>query len=96
MTSDQNLTSDPDESPSSLPNIAVRACGFDDDIAQMLGQGMLSVVREVGRSIDLSKLDGITIAMDEDAALRKLTTYLHQFYGDLRLVFALHSFQNRL
>jgi len=40
--------------------------------AECLGQGMIALVREIGRYIDISTLDGITIAVDFDAALREL------------------------
>jgi hypothetical protein len=63
-----------DEPPSSLPpKLVVSVKGFADaDVARAMGYGMGDLVRELGRYIDVSTLDGITVAVDYDAALREL------------------------
>jgi hypothetical protein len=69
-----NVQSDEDARPSSVPaNTNVSVQGFDDEeAARSLGQTVGAIIVEVGRSIDLSKLDGVTVAIDYDAALAGL------------------------
>ena len=65
----------PDDKPrSSLrPKLKVSIKGFaDPEIAQAMGYAMGDLVGELGRYIDVSTLDGITVAVDYDVALREL------------------------
>jgi hypothetical protein len=63
-----------DEPPSSLPpKFTVSVKGFaDPEVAKAMGYAMGELVGELGRYIDVSTLDGITVAVDYDAALREL------------------------
>lgn len=64
---------DEPEIPSTMPDIAVTVLGFDNDYAaECLRLGTRDLVYEIGRYIDISTLDGITVAVDYDAALRGL------------------------
>ncbi|RZK03386.1 MAG: hypothetical protein EOO76_03045 [Novosphingobium sp.] len=60
--------------PTTLPpGISVSVQGFDNlEAAQLLGQTVGEIVALVGTVIDVSMLDGITIAADYDAALAAL------------------------
>lgn len=59
--------------PSSLPGITFNFHGFADEAARdLLAANMLYIVREVGREIDISKLDGVTVSTDYDRALINL------------------------
>ena len=59
------------ESARTIPpgvNVAVR--DFDNaDAARVMGETVLAVIRELSRTMDLSRLDGVTIGIDYDAAL---------------------------
>lgn len=47
--------------------------GFDnEEAAKALGRSTWELIREVGRYVDISTLDGVTIAIDYDEALREL------------------------
>jgi hypothetical protein len=63
-----------DKPPSSLPpNLVVSVNGFPcEEAGQAMGRGMLTAVSVLGRYIDVSTLDGITVAVDYDAALHEL------------------------
>jgi hypothetical protein len=60
--------------PTTVPAAAsVTVKGFDNaDAATSLGQTVAGVVSTVGSFIDLSRLDGVTVAVDYDAALAEL------------------------
>jgi hypothetical protein len=60
--------------PSTMPNdLTLTAKGFNDpDVAQQFGRAVLEAVSVFGSFIDLSTLDGITVAIDYDAALAEL------------------------
>jgi len=73
MATDSHDLSTESELLTSLPDIAVSVQGFgSQDTAQALGNGVIHLLHEVGRFIDISSLDGVTIAVDYDAALRDL------------------------
>ena len=61
-------------SPSSIPagfNVCVQ--GFEnEDAARSMGQIVGDIIVELGRTIDLSRLDGVTIGVDYDAALTSI------------------------
>lgn len=58
---------------STLPQIQVTVQGITNQHgAECLGQQMFHILREVGEYIDISTLDGVTIAVDYDEALRDL------------------------
>lgn len=69
-------TDDPpkDEEPqSTLPMIQISMCGFTDQQgAECVGREMIHILREVGKYIDISTLEGVTIAVDYDDALRNI------------------------
>lgn len=62
------------EAPAStLPQIQVTVQGITNQYgAECLGQQMFHILREVGEYIDINTLDGVTIAVDYDDALRDL------------------------
>jgi hypothetical protein len=61
------------EIQSTMPDIAVKVLGIQNEYgAECLRLGMTDLVHEIGRYIDISSLDGITVAVDYDAALRGL------------------------
>ncbi|WKL23433.1 hypothetical protein QYR00_23155 (plasmid) [Agrobacterium tumefaciens] len=58
---------------STLPQIQVTVQGITNQYgAECLGQQMFHILREVGEYIDISALDGVTVAVDYDEALRDL------------------------
>ncbi|WP_440980782.1 hypothetical protein [Shinella sumterensis] len=58
---------------STLPKIQISVQGFTNQYgAECLGREMLFILQEVGEYIDISTLDGVTIAIDYDEALRDL------------------------
>ncbi len=58
---------------STLPQLQVTVQGITNQCgAECLGQQMFHILREVGEYIDISTLDGVTIAVDYDEALRDL------------------------
>lgn len=60
-------------SASTLPQIQVTVRGITNQYgAECLGQQMFHILREVGEYIDISALDGVTVAVDYDEALRDL------------------------
>ncbi|WP_259664070.1 MULTISPECIES: hypothetical protein [Rhizobium] len=64
---------DEPENPSTMPDIKVEVLGIQNEYgAECLRLGMTDLVREIGRYIEISTLDGITVAVDYDAALRTL------------------------
>jgi hypothetical protein len=64
---------DEPEIQSSMPDIRVEVQGIQNEYgAECLRLGVTDLVREIGRFIDISTLDGITVAVDYDAALRGL------------------------
>jgi len=60
--------------PSTMPNdLTLTARGFNDpDVAQQFGRAVLEAVNVFGSFMDLSTLDGITVAIDYDEALAEL------------------------
>mgnify|MGYP005991763967 CR=1 FL=1 len=56
--------------PTTVSGLNVSVKGFDnEDAARQLGQFVGEIVIELGRSLDLTTLDGVTIGVDYDAAL---------------------------
>lgn len=74
MMTEPNDQSSDNEQPSSLPpKFAVSVKGFaDPEVAKTMGYAMGELAGALGRYIDVSTLDGITVAVDYDAALREL------------------------
>lgn len=60
--------------PTTIPEtLSLRVQGFNDpEVATMLGQTVLESVSVMGSFMDLATLDGITVAVDYDAALAGL------------------------
>lgn len=60
--------------PSTMPSdVSVYLKGFhDEDVGRRLAYAVADVIRDVGSFIDLTKLDGVTIAYDYDEALTEL------------------------
>lgn len=60
--------------PATIPpgaNVAVR--DFDNaDAVRAMGETVLAVIHELSRTMDLSRLDGVTIGIDYDAALASI------------------------
>lgn len=56
---------------STIPvNLSGTVQGIDNDVAaQKLGQNVMTILRVIGEKIDLSELDGFTVAVDYDHAL---------------------------
>ncbi|MDG4608774.1 MAG: hypothetical protein P9C48_06545 [Defluviicoccus sp.] len=70
MISEEKIEPPPPTAPENIP---VSALGFEDtETATHFSYVLADVVRAVSRYIDLSRLDGITIAYDYDAALAAL------------------------
>nr|WP_313533820.1 hypothetical protein [Brucella anthropi] len=68
-----NDPAEDNDPPSTLPKIQVSVQGFTNQYgAECLGKEIFHILREVGQYIDISKLDGVTIAIDYDGALRDL------------------------
>ncbi|NSX89057.1 hypothetical protein G6L86_25885, partial [Agrobacterium tumefaciens] len=64
---------DEPEIPSTMPDVKVEVLGIQNEYgAECLRLGVKDLVIEIGRHIDISTLDGITVAVDYDAALRGL------------------------
>ncbi|NTH16655.1 hypothetical protein G6L99_31575 [Agrobacterium rhizogenes] len=64
---------DEPEIPSTMPDISVKVVGIQNEYgAECLRLGTTDLVREIGRYLDISSLDGITVAVDYDEALRGL------------------------
>jgi hypothetical protein len=72
MEPDENVQ--PDERPTSAPeNLSVSLCAFDSEQhAREFGNLIVCYARELSRYIDLSGLDGITVAHDYSQALAEL------------------------
>lgn len=55
-------------------DLSVHLQGLDENLANRIGAAVIDIVREVGRRIDVSSLDGVTVAVDYDSALSGLDT----------------------
>ncbi len=61
-----------DPRPTSVPaNLSVRVLGIEEDMSE-LTTPLTQLFTNMGRSLDLSSLDGVTFAIDYPAALREL------------------------
>ncbi|MBY5868473.1 hypothetical protein [Rhizobium leguminosarum] len=60
------------ERPSTCPNFTVSCLRYDQEVAQILGRGIGDTLRALGRLIDISTLDGVTVGYDYDHALAQL------------------------
>lgn len=73
------------EVPSTLPSIGVSVRGFSNlEAAKNLGRSVLAALEEVGRAIDISTLDGVTVAVDYDEALAELDRGKRDLKNDWR------------
>ncbi|MFA5952595.1 MAG: hypothetical protein WC807_20210 [Hyphomicrobium sp.] len=71
LMSDETAEQAPSTAPESF-SIQVRGWGEDEDTARRLGEIVGVCVRELSRQIDLSGLDGVTVAGDFTEALAEL------------------------
>jgi hypothetical protein len=70
---DDDQSAKPEDLKSSIPkNFPVTFRGFNEEYAKDLNEDLAFIFHEFGKVIDISRLDGLTVATDYDAALAEL------------------------